>query len=304
MQVNLKKNGWHRRLQLFVFEDAPRYGSLCPYFWFTVACLWLSPFVSMYRGLVWIVYKALDLLDACLSFIDNKFCQPVYQQQLLSTNETSLIKFLDGYLAYKTFYENEYKKNYEKFQDYKRAYIAKHGETAYLNHEAELRRKRAAEKEAMERAYEAAQLRKKEERALAEKRKLERQLFFENLIKYTKWLAPIFLSIVALGVLFGLFVLVVKLGEVIPTWDWEKILVTTGRVILVVAILVVAGFFIAGLVKLIAKCKLSIPSTDIRIKRPAFLGKISTFFKSVGDFIVMYAKAAKENYCPLIKWEE
>lgn len=39
MQVTLNQNGWHRRLQLRVFNDPPLFENLCPYFWLTMFCL-------------------------------------------------------------------------------------------------------------------------------------------------------------------------------------------------------------------------------------------------------------------------
>ena len=53
MEVKLKRNGWHKKLQVWTFGDnAPNFNSLCPYFWTTVFCAMISPFVAVYKYLI------------------------------------------------------------------------------------------------------------------------------------------------------------------------------------------------------------------------------------------------------------
>lgn len=52
MEITLNKNGWHRKLQEFVFRNPPRHNSLCPYFWLTVFCFiftFMIPIVLIIR---------------------------------------------------------------------------------------------------------------------------------------------------------------------------------------------------------------------------------------------------------------
>jgi len=44
VSVNLSKDGWHRKLQLFTFgHDVPLFQNLCPFFWLTIAAMFLGP---------------------------------------------------------------------------------------------------------------------------------------------------------------------------------------------------------------------------------------------------------------------
>lgn len=50
MEVNLSKNGWHYKLQRFMFgEKTPQLDSLCPYFWLTIMCVFLIPIWGPFR---------------------------------------------------------------------------------------------------------------------------------------------------------------------------------------------------------------------------------------------------------------
>jgi hypothetical protein len=50
MRVKLKRNGWHKKLQIYTLGlkhlELP---NLCPYFWLTIVCLFIVPFVFIFR---------------------------------------------------------------------------------------------------------------------------------------------------------------------------------------------------------------------------------------------------------------
>jgi hypothetical protein len=44
LSVKLSRNSWHRKLQLYTFgSSVPLFPNLCPYFWLTIACLFVGP---------------------------------------------------------------------------------------------------------------------------------------------------------------------------------------------------------------------------------------------------------------------
>jgi len=90
MEVNLKRNGWHRKLQTFVFKNAPRYNSLCPYFWFTVFCaiftfiIPIVPFIKLIKGIFWVA-------GWILKGINNKICIPMMNSIIRGMDDSDVI---------------------------------------------------------------------------------------------------------------------------------------------------------------------------------------------------------------------
>lgn len=98
MEVTLNKNGWHRKMQEFVFKDAPRYNSLCPYFWFTVFCVIFTfiipivPFVKVIK----LIFTGAGML---LSGINNGICIPLMNSIIRGMDDSDIIK---GWVNYST----------------------------------------------------------------------------------------------------------------------------------------------------------------------------------------------------------
>lgn len=78
MEVNLKSDGWYNRLQEYVLGyNKPDLFSLCPYFWLTIFCVIVSPFVFIYKqfmaGIIFInsVFNKLFINDSVNNYISN-----------------------------------------------------------------------------------------------------------------------------------------------------------------------------------------------------------------------------------------
>ena len=90
MHVVLKKDGWYCKIQKFVFgADRSDFSSLCPFFWLTIFSCLASPFVLvghglkyLFMGIGWVIVKFLNRMEGTLNYIDNEYCQPVYDRQL------------------------------------------------------------------------------------------------------------------------------------------------------------------------------------------------------------------------------
>ena len=98
MEVTLNKNGWHRKMQEFVFKDAPRYNSLCPYFWFTVFCViftFIIPIVPFVK-LIKLIFTGAGML---LSGINNNICIPMMNSIIKGMDDSDVIK---GWANYAT----------------------------------------------------------------------------------------------------------------------------------------------------------------------------------------------------------
>lgn len=113
-KITLKKNGWHARLQEWTFGSVPYKNNFCPFFWLTIFCILVFPFVGTFRGVAYLVRLTASLFRALIYFlfyqldklsgiIDKLICIPVYDYQV-----TSYVEKIDdhaAYLLYKTIFE-------------------------------------------------------------------------------------------------------------------------------------------------------------------------------------------------------
>lgn len=322
MQVNLKRNGWHRRLQEYIFDDPPTFNSLCPYFWFTVFCLISSPLVFLGKSVVMPVVTAVgSLIEAIISGINKTVCIPLYESQLFKSSEA---KLLDMYRRYERFEREKYAYSYQdsgnykkdskalqRFKKFREVWMKKHNATIeeFENQVAQaLRNKLEAERKALEQK-ETLRRQKEEANAAREAAKAEsREKVYQNIIKYTKWLAiPVAVCVASL-VLYALYFVV----SWMVSWDWAWIGVKSLQVLALLLGIVLLVVLFMVIKKIIEKCDLQMPSFAWvgkfgrgfinLIKR--FGGSLGAGVASVLDFFIDYAKAAKEDYCPMIKWED
>jgi len=86
--VNLNPKGWHARLQEWTFGDVPYRNNFCPFFWLTILCMLISPFVVAIKTGLFFINKFVDLI----LYIDVNICEPRYQLNIekYATNLTDL----------------------------------------------------------------------------------------------------------------------------------------------------------------------------------------------------------------------
>ncbi len=94
MQVVLKKDGWYCKLQEFVFgRDRSDFSNLCPFFWLTIFCIMVSPFILAVRPLKYLGRLIIFVFDKAIPFVFNKmekiilyiekrYCNPFFENQI------------------------------------------------------------------------------------------------------------------------------------------------------------------------------------------------------------------------------
>lgn len=325
MKVTLNRNGWHRRLQKYVlnvkpssYDDLP---NLCPYFWLTIFCLLVVPFVwlakcpvyylgvalvTIINGWLWIVDKLVDLIGGP---IEAYICKPVDRA------------FVENYVKNLTPEEivSLYDRRWTKGKPSKllSRWMVLMGDGAsglickYREEVEEARQK--AKLTALQRQREAAD-------AIREARKA-RQRRHMQIANATKFLAPLLLLLLVVPLLGGLGWGLYKLylliyGAAIP---WMKILCAIGLIVGGCIALLVT--FAAGILlwecggSFFRKCCLfvTIPFRLEIIVHPFIVLGRGLRYGAVGmaegiagfvEFFVEYAKAAKKDYCPQIDWKD
>lgn len=360
MEVTLSKNGWHRKLQTFVFPSAPMYNSLCPYFWLTVFCFLITvpfpivPIIKLvglfFMGVWWAVKK---LIWVCT----NKICNPLLDYVAKNLPEPEIVKYHTAYLRQETWRltDSEYPEyafwsdamdlgqvGYKKRDKYAKKFQAwKETTPDWQNKITEIRMRLKAEWEARkvqketewikkqeleQKEYHAQRERKGRREERRRKQALRMQKFFTFIVKYTKWLAWVFMAAV-IGVLaYFLFEGVTWLFHVIDKIHWDHVWHYTKIGFEMLVLDTAAVMIIIFIFKLIRKCVISLGDFPRMRKFWSWLGRgmnrfadwsgpklvrvakaIGSFFVAIGSvfrFIWMYAKATKENYCPAINWVE
>lgn len=329
-QVSLKRDGWHAKLQKWVFGHVPYENNFCPFFWLTIFCILAAPFVASYRGaikgfflLLGVVSVPLLVFEKVFDWFDKKYCIPTFNKKV--DEFVSHMSDDDAYSLFKFIYDTrgrdddiEFVKDYG-WTNHKFDVLSKKDQNKYLarwktwkksvgdNWENRL-------KEARERWIEAekkrAELREQleKERQAAEAR---RRQYYAALVKYTHLLIILPIGVAAIYLVYALGLLGIILFE---NWTsitgffawlfssiWHGLLVATPWVLGGLAVLLCVGFIVYMTINLFKKCNISIPGSGF-IKRVA--SAVASPFKSGAEFLAMYFKTLKENHCPSIEWDE
>ena len=339
MEVKLKKNGWHKQLQVWTFgKYTPEFNSLCPFFWTTVFCALVSPFVATYKYLIklpliklsygaeFAVSRLINIIETVIQYLDVQVCQPVYEKKVSNYVEAMTDDdALDIYSALYNLYD--YKDDLFISNDpyLKRKWDDTGNKTyrAYLDKLTRWKNKTGEEWQTrlMELAKQRETRKLEEARLLAiweteqEAKKKRLAKTFNVIAYYTKYLVYLGLGVVGVYALYflALFGLFVYEGRSIIAGVLNSFLhflhtvfVDGGPyVLMVLAGLAVLAPLVILTVKLLVKCNLFQVSRSAKpSKLYRFLAKLDNGIHSVVGFCVMYAQAAKQNYCPHIDWEE
>lgn len=76
--VNLSRDSWHYKLQDLIWDsNRPTFNSLCPYFWFTIATIIISPFYLAFVAFMGVIYYG--WVVPCRWVVENVFQKPLNQ---------------------------------------------------------------------------------------------------------------------------------------------------------------------------------------------------------------------------------
>lgn len=339
MKINLSRTSWHRRLQRYVLGlstyRADDFPNLCPYFWLTVFCLLVVPFVWFFR--VPIMYTGQGVAFAFVGVgkgiefgamavampINEYICKPLDRMfvipRIKSLDPEQIIKLGN---SHKDKDEAVFRRWRETIGDDWRATYDK-----YLQDVRAQRRAAAEKKDAEDLAKHRARMEEDRKEYAARKARQERLM---RIAAKTQLYAPYVLITLAGCIALLVVPLLVKLVMVIAGAPWAAIghgafvaLYWVGVVGTGLALAAAVGVFLFILFKkLFRKCWLlfCVPFKTATAK--AFARRISRALERVivpvGNRVVVvaeviadstlllrqYVKATKDGYCPKIDWEE
>jgi len=330
-QVVLSKDAWHYRLQNWTFGHVPYTNNFCPFFWLTIFCLLVSPFVGGWRATKFVVLSLLGAAGMLLEltfgkladWIDKYLCQPWYERQVTTDvremGDEGALHLIESIFNWPFKDDGSWRIDEEDFSNpdawsnsfYKTA--RKH-RNRRLDQWNRWRAKHEDWKERLEAVRKRREERRAELKALEEARKeanrqaeIRRKKLFALLIKLTKYVAVAVVTAIGCGILYLLAMLTYTIyanwGGIIG-WCWSA-LTSIGSFLVWLAPYV--GYVVAGVAALIGlvylvmtikdKCNISMPFAKQ-------LGKFADGVVSVVEFFITFAKAFKEDNCPAIEWKD
>lgn len=244
MEVTLSKNGWHRKLQKFVFSDPPHFYNFCPYFWLTIFCIivtFIIPAIPIWKVIRFIFLSFAWVMDKILDLFEKIICEPMVRHFAETMDEENIIKsyhchlwdldnfWNDTFANYTeeqkkeyNFWSDDYSRILDMYSD-KRKKLAKKFELwkqKNKNWESKIEeikerqkkeyydRKEREQKlwaEIAERQLKAEEERRKKEEQ-AYQNKINRQKMFNTIMKFTKWVSYILGSVIICFCLYWVYV--------------------------------------------------------------------------------------------------
>lgn len=342
MEITLDPNGWHKKLQKFVFGiHTPQFYNFCPYFWLTIFCflfVFIIPIVPLVKFLVWGFTKLSSGFESFFEWYDEKYCKPVFDRKIAEMSMDDIafgwffgfkkyserdgvhdIDDVDDYLFYSELYSDKYKqlsngkyKHIEVMQ--KKLEVWKQKNPNWQQLLSDYNKKQLAKKEeikamwAKEAEERSLQLQKAELRA--EKRKVNRQKFFSFIATYTKYPFYLLLGYLACLLLKCLWFVGVYAYE---HFYYDKFLTVMKWIGGGIALATVVILIIYAIVQLASRirCNVCLPKCTLCTKMGSFfnwMGKgVVIGMVGMGDFFVFMwngLMAMKKEYCPGINWKE
>lgn len=287
MRIKLNRNGWHRRLQNYVFNTPSHdvhfdlFNNFCPYFWLTMFCVVVVPFIFIFRK----AHRFVKLFARGVGYtLDLSIARPLlfFSNHIdrFFINRMSPLDIVQAYqddsswfYRWKLYAGSEWS---TLFRNYEAIYYA--DQDGRIKRERELRDKKA-------------------------KRLIKRQILMRKIATWSQKLFPVF-ALIVLGLVGYALIRFGGWFWLVLSTDWQKtlrILLSFG--IMLLGILCSVGL-VAGLKHFInARPRLSNGGYEKqRIVRRA-VTLLWTPFGLFFEFVTEYLKVAKENYCPAIEWQ-
>lgn len=317
MNVKLRRDAWHGRIQRWTFPSGPpSFQNFCPYFWLTIFCLTAIPFTLLAKlvvaGFMLFVAAASRmyvLLDKhLLSHVD------VWLEKRMQKKTTDAVTSMtsDRALQIQRLYEYNWGPRFPVgFTAEESRLNAKLGWKArsrlfvllvawkkeHPNWEQMLEdawTSRLARVEEHERV-----LQTEKERCQVAARK--RQRMFSFIAQYTKYVMVLPALVVTGGIGYLIYL---GISFIVSSWhliQWSFILEVLGYIVVIVtgiAAGIAVVIFLSKLQDGVIKRPLARLGQDVADTAGPSMGALGRFF----GFFWSYIKAAKQNHCPHIEW--
>ena len=314
-EIKLSKKSWHYKLQSWMFNVPPFEDNFCPYFWLTIFCLFIAPFVAAIRFFPAAVIKVGEFFSWPFIMLSDVFeqriCKPLVENRIRSLSDSEIFhiyRYSD--LSFYGGYDHKmHTKCYAQFIKWR----AITGDS-WVEELEKIKLRMAARYREEEKFLEKLHKKRKEEERKEALKRAERRKKFAKIVNYTKWVVlPLIGIIGVLVVIFTLYVLALGLvwlvKLIVAHWNWKAAAV----VATILGLLVGGALFVVLVITLFKKLSSclqvmvsNLPSKPKRIE-PSRMGQ---FFGTVGKAIVSpfqifidYVKVFKQNNCPAIKWD-
>lgn len=292
MEINFKRNAWHRKFQKWVWKDAtPDFFSLCPYFWFTIFTILITFVIP--------IVPIIKLIVLLFDSIDKYIVEPNYEKWLESLEyaDAGVLRWGEGKLSARkpfAFYSKRFL--YSRWLD---KMLAKGKTEDELNN--------LIYKASEEQRTKNWELYNKQEtdKALKEKAKLvtkaKVQRFMSPIVLWTTRLTYLVLTVfgMALITLFLNFLIMhITLGGTLLVLKYTALIILVGLVLTVIIMYAYNSI----------KDRID-NNESIAVFQPfIFIGNIFKWlwFRLVDllDLFLQYFKSTKNNYCPAINWDD
>lgn len=294
MKVTLKVNSWHVKLQKWTFGNASLRKNLCPHFWLTIFCIIVSPIMLVLKTLgaigLFVIERAADVTES-------------FQRSWQARKDESITRTAREFSLYDAYRVWNLLKEYEQLADN----IENHYTGRVARHplfDVTLRRKYrelltrwkgmnpdweqmfADHRKSLDEQWEEYERQLKADRDKDEKRRLRAEAIFNRIAETTRWIV----KGIALGLAAALVLL--TLGGAASAVYW--FVMHFGQIPWTMVI--GWSFVVVGEALVIAF--VCVADTEWMDRRPS-----SRPVKDPGLF-ELYFRAAKENYCPKIEWDE
>ena len=294
LEIKLSKKSWHYGLQKFVLgREQPNLFSFCPYFWLTITCIFLSPFKLFYR-----------IVEGFINQFDKWFLEGPYLTWLEGLTDEQIFQLYENKGKISKPFRLRWLTNFDILNNWFDVKKIEGG--GYSNQFYDIRKK--GEQSYMEKwnkKRNVIEKFQKEQRQKRQNRKASRPLNIAKIIRATKVVCFISITLVLASLTYLLiYAIVVWLMKV--TW-----IMLFGLVMLILSIFLIItgvifvfaflGYVIKYIVKHLAESERAGDITN------SIVDKIVQFIEAIGKFFgffIDYFKATKNDYCPGITWEE
>lgn len=332
MEVKLNRNGWHKKLQIFVLGESnvPRLFNFCPYFWLTNFCILacipvaiVKLIVVIFAGGAWCFNKAAD-------WFEHSVCDPLFEKAAVGMDEDEILRTW----SVNRFSRDSYYWNSEDWADYEfwcQRYLKSNPKKFSYKKQEQMDKKFEIWKSKNPDWEQKLEAIRAERKAQWEKKEAERQKRLQMLekeaernalsfiLKYTKWV------VIAVGLVAAGWVGYWIWRLIAYAWAhfyWDKFVVVMAWIGGIIG----AAGLLAGVIYLLVRLAKSTACSTIglcglfnnRLFRwigrgiskgmLAFLDKciVPGAVKTAGffKFFWMYIVTVKKDYCPGIIWED